>query len=34
MSPSGLALLFLILDVSGVDRQPMRVSTGKANVLF
>jgi hypothetical protein len=34
MFAAGLALLFLILDVNGVERHPMRVDAGKANVLF
>ena len=34
MNFGGLALLLLILDVNGVDRHPMRVDAGKANVLF
>jgi hypothetical protein len=29
-----LVLLLLILDVSGVERYPLRVDSGKANVLF
>jgi len=29
-----LALLLAIRDVNGVDRQPLRVEVGKANVLF
>jgi len=28
---TGVALLFLILDVTGVDRQPLKVTQGKAN---
>lgn len=31
---SGLALFLLILDINGVDRQPMHVAEGKANALF
>lgn len=31
---SSLALLLLVLDVNGVEREPMRVESGKANVLF
>jgi hypothetical protein len=27
-------LLLLVLDVNGVEREPMRVESGKANVLF
>jgi len=34
MFASKLALLWLILDVSGVERHPLRVDSGKANVLF
>jgi Thioredoxin-like len=30
----GLVLLLAIRDVNGVDRQPFRVDTGKANALF
>jgi hypothetical protein len=29
-----LALLFFILDVTGIQRQPLHVTQGKANVLF
>ena len=34
MNLFGLVLLLAIRDVSGVDRQPLRVDLGKANVLF
>jgi hypothetical protein len=34
MNLFGLALLLVIRDVNGVDRQPLRVDAGKANVLF
>ena len=34
MNLFGLFLLLAIHDVNGVDRQPLRVDTGKANALF
>jgi hypothetical protein len=34
MTLLGLTLLLLLRDVNGVDRHPLRVDTGKANVLF
>ena len=34
MHLAALALLLLIRDVDGVDRQPLRPATGKANALF
>jgi hypothetical protein len=34
MAPSGLLLSLLILDVAGINRRPLEVTRGKANVLF
>jgi hypothetical protein len=34
MNFGSLALLLLILDITGVNRRPLRVDSGKANALF